>query len=1788
MDKKKNIEDIYPLSPMQQGLLFHSLYEPKSGVYFNQLSCTLGENLNVSALEQAWQQVVNRHPVLRTAFHWKRREQPFQVVYREVKLPVEHLDWRGVSLEEQQKLLDNFLCSDRERGFNFSQPPLMRLTLIQLENNYQLIWSQHHLIIDGWSSGLVLKEVFDIYNALERGQDLPMPRSRPYGDYIAWLGKQDMSRAETFWRRKLEGFTAPTPFRVDRVLGNPASEEKSHAQQKIQLSPDTTTALKSLAGQHQLTLNTLVQGAFALLLSRYSGEEDVVFGATSSGRPGDLVGVESMVGLFINTLPIRVRVTPDELLLPWLKNLQAQQTEARQYEYSPLVEIQAWSDVPRGTPLFESILVFENYPVDPSLLEQTDKLEVREVRSIELTNYPLNAIASVGLQLSLSLEYDRQRFDAATITRMLGHFRTLLEEMVTNCDRHLKDLQLLTEAERYQLLVEWNDTQADYLKDKCIHELFEEQVERCKNSIAVVLQDQQLTYQELNARANQLAHHLQTLGVEPEVLVGICVERSLDMVVGVLGILKAGGVYVPLDPNWPPERLQQISLALNIRCIVTQYSQLRTLQDSQWKLPKLTDVICLDVNTPKPPPEPLKPNAVRALWDYVAEQAVDRITAGGFISSYTGNPFSEAEVDEYQTRVLKLAQPYLGSDKRVLEIGCGSGLIMFAIAPHVSQYIGLDPSEITQTRNREYAAKNGHSNIELRTGFAHDLASLQANSFDLIVLASTVQFFPGHFYLHQTLEMALQLLTPGGTILIADIMDARRKDEFKTSLEDFKNQHRHDPNIKTKTQLDNELYLNEGFFKDLNGDFAQIADVTVLYRERGFENELRYRYDVIIKKSQESTEVSSSVKQKNLWTGWHLKQQLESNLSSRVTSANLAYIIHTSGSTGVPKGVAICHKSVVNLIDWVNKTYQVRSSDRILFITSLCFDLSVYDIFGLLAAGGSIRVASESECRDAEQLLQILDREPITFWDSAPAALAQLVPFFPSTNSIHQKNQLRLVFLSGDWIPITLPDIVKKTFPGVEVISLGGATEATIWSNYYPIDKVEPHWASIPYGKPIQNAQYYILDSQLNPCPVGIPGDLYIGGDCLAYGYFNNPVQTAERFISNPFNDYREQGKEEENLWKDETGNSLHPSERLYKTGDLARYLPDGNIEFLGRSDRQVKIRGFRIECGEIEAVLSRHSQVQQVIVTDREDIPDNKQLAAYVVLKQFCNLAAQKPALAISELRSFLKENLPSYMIPAAFIFMEALPLTPNGKMDYRALPAPESIRRDREAICVEPRTPVEEELVRIWAGVLRTEQVSIHDNFFNLGGHSLLVTQLLFRVRERFQVELPLRSLFEMPTIASLAESIELARQTGASTIDTKSTVDLNAEAVLDSTIHPEIPIEHTTEPACIFLTGATGFVGAFLLDALLQQTQADIYCLVRSSNVEEGKKKIQNSLESYFLWNESLNSRIIPVVGDLSQPRLGLTEEQFRVMASKLDIIYHNGAWVHHTLPYSTLKATNVLGTQEVLRLASQVKVKPIHFISTSSVFSTVGYSGIKVIQEGDSFNDKQVPSGGYAQSKWVGEKLVNIARDRGLPVCIYRLGRVSGHSQTGVFNTNDFLYKLIIGCIQLGSVPDGNMMENIVPVDYVSNAIAHLSRQKESLNKVFHLVNSQPLHSNMLIESIRSFGYPLKQIPYDQWQAELIKIAGSFPEHPLYPLVPFFPARNSQENTSNSAVLQFDCQNTIDGLAGTSIVCPPVSDRLLITYLSYLIKSGYLDAIQPNPNPKFSLIASQSSHILHHSQ
>ncbi|MCA9152323.1 MAG: amino acid adenylation domain-containing protein, partial [Planctomycetales bacterium] len=445
------------------------------------------------------------------------------------------------------------------------------------------------------------------------------------------------------------------------------------------------------------------------------------------------------------------------------------------------------------------------------------------------------------------------------------------------------------------------------------------------------------------------------------------------------------------------------------------------------------------------------------------------------------------------------------------------------------------------------------------------------------------------------------------------------------------------------------------------------------------------------------------------------------------SSTDTAYVIFTSGSTGTPKGVVVAHRPVINLIEWVNRTFQVCDSDRLLFVTSLSFDLSVYDVFGILAAGGSIRIVTADEIRDPQRLLTILETEPITFWDSAPQALNQLSPLLAQRDG-SRAGELRLVFLSGDWIPVSLPTLLQQAFPRVEVVSLGGATEATVWSNFYRIAHVDSQWKSIPYGKPIQNSQYYILDPCRNPCPVGVTGELYIGGDCLANGYTDSN-RTAEQFIEHSL---------------------AGESRRLYRTGDLARFEADGNIELIGRIDHQVKIRGYRIELGEIESVLRRHKQVDDAVVVVHDSAEGEKRLVAYVVLRHSVATNQQ-------ELRAWLRVRLPGYMIPSAFVTLDRLPLNSSGKLDRRALPKPDFRRIDCESQYVAPRSPTEVQLVQVWQRLLGVEPIGVADNFFDLGGHSLLAARMQLEIARSLHRTVPLATLLQSPTVAKLAQAID-----------------------------------------------------------------------------------------------------------------------------------------------------------------------------------------------------------------------------------------------------------------------------------------------------------------------------------------------------------------------------------------------------------------------------------------------
>ncbi|BAY50309.1 amino acid adenylation domain-containing protein (plasmid) [Scytonema sp. HK-05] len=1055
--KKNNIEDIYQLSPVQQGMLFHTLYAPDSGVYCQQFSCTFTGKLDVDAFTAAWHQVVARHVVLRTAFIWERQDVPLQVVYRQVKLPVEIYSWTGLSADEQQQQLQVFLESDHHRGFELSKAPLMRLAVIQMSDDaYRFVWSYHHILLDGWSLPLVFKEVLDYYEAKSLGQQLQLQPSCSYREYIAWLQKQKLTEACQFWRQTLLGVTAPTPLVIDKAHHS-NQVQQSYSEEILLLSSEATTALVKRARKYQLTLNTLVQAAWAILLWRYSGETDVVFGVTVSGRTAAITDVESIVGLFINTLPMRVTLLGEDTVLAILKQIHKQQVEMSTYEYTPLVEIQRMSDVPQGLPLFESIVVFENYPVDAALEQHSRKLHISDVRTIEKTNYPLTLIAQPGVQLSLRFMYNSQRFDTAAIARMADHFQTLLEGIIANPSRQLSDIPLLSAAEQNQILVEWNNTQADYPKQLCLHSLFEEQVQKTPDAVAVVFEDVEtrhgasLTYRELNTKANQLAHHLQRLGVEPEVLVGLCVERSLDMVVALLGILKAGGAYMPLDPAHPCDRLAFMLEDASVPVLLTQERLVATLPEHKAK------VVCLDAD-----------------WQEIAQES-------------------------------------------------------------------------------------------------------------------------------------------------------------------------------------------------------------------------------------------------------------ESNFQSKVTPEHLAYVIYTSGSTGKPKGVQILHGALVNFLNAMHLTLGLSQKDILLSVTTLSFDIAALELYLPLIVGASLVVVSREVATDGTELLKRLSSSGATVMQATPATWQLLL-----ASGWHDSRQLKIL-CGGEALKRELANQLLERC--TELWNLYGPTETTIWSAAHKVETLNSASCAdgiISIGRPIANTQFYILDKHQKPVPVGVPGELHIGGVSLARGYLNQPELTSEKFILNPF--------------------SNEPGARLYKTGDLVRYNSDGNLEYLRRIDEQVKIRGFRIELGEIEAVLSQYPNVRETVVTVGVDVSQDKCLVAYLVVKQ-------QPSPKISDLRHYLKQKLPEYMVPAAFVFLDAMPLTPHGKIDRRALPAPDTSSFSRSNF-VAPRNPIEEVLAVIWAKVLGTEHIGIHDNFFELGGHSLLATQVISRMRQAFNVEIPLQLLFETPTIADLASAIAVKR--------------------------------------------------------------------------------------------------------------------------------------------------------------------------------------------------------------------------------------------------------------------------------------------------------------------------------------------------------------------------------------------------------------------------------------------
>ncbi|VEP13753.1 Linear gramicidin synthase subunit B (fragment) [Hyella patelloides LEGE 07179] len=1058
LQKEPDIFNVHPLSYSQKALWFIWELEPESAAHNVVFSARIFDDLNVALFRAAFIELVDRHPCLRSTFP-KLGEQPIRQVHQNFQL-----DWRQIDASSQDEAeLYSRVVGESKRSFNLAKELIIRIRLFTISaSEHILLITIHHIAIDGWSLDIILSELPKLYQAKVNGVCASLTTLKnSYSDYVRsqeeLLEGTEGEKLFHYWESKLEGELPVLNLPTDKP--RPAIQTYNGASIIFELSEQLSQKLKQLAIDNNATLYMTLLAAFQVLLYHYTGTDDFLVGSPVAGRLQSQF--REIVGYFVNLVVLRGNLSNNPSFKEFLNQIRQTVNEAlihQNYPFSLLVEkLQPYRDSSRS-PIFQVSFALQQLRQSRNIQNSfVDKIG-KNIYWGGLKSEPLKIPQQEGqndLDLEIlegsssikgSFKYNTDLFNSQTIERMVGHFQNLLEAIVENPDQKVGSLNLLSESERHQLLVEWNDTATEYPSDKCIHQLFEEQVEKTPDAVAVIFEEQQLTYRQLNQRANQLAHHLQNLGVKPEVLVGICVERSIEMVVGLLGILKAGGAYVPLDPNYPPERLSYMLADSNVGVLLTQDSLQESLPEHN------AQVICLDTD-----------------WGAI-------------------------------------------------------------------------------------------------------------------------------------------------------------------------------------------------------------------------------------------------------------KQYSKSNLNAGASFDNLAYVIYTSGSTGKPKGVMIIHGGMANYLNWCTKTYNIADGVGSVVNSSIGFDATITSLFAPLLVGGKVVLLPKIE--EIEALKAALSSgTKFSLIKITPAHL-EILSHLLEFEQINIQTQAFII--GGEALSEKVASFWQQYAPTTGLINEYGPTETVVGCCIYKVEKQSFSGGNIPIGRPIANTEIYILDSPLQPVPVGVPGELHIGGDGLARGYLNRPQLTSEKFIENPFN--------------------KSSSKRLYKTGDLARYLSDGNIEFLGRIDNQVKIRGFRIELGEIEVVLASHPQVNQTVVIAVEESTGNKRLVAYIVADS---------EITTQQLREHLKAQLPEYMVPSAFVILSTIPLTPNGKVDRQALPALD-INSTREHEYVPPQTETEKHIAVVFQEMLQLEKISIYDNFFELGANSLILLRINSKLQEKLSMELSVIDMFTYPNIKSLSQHI------------------------------------------------------------------------------------------------------------------------------------------------------------------------------------------------------------------------------------------------------------------------------------------------------------------------------------------------------------------------------------------------------------------------------------------------
>jgi amino acid adenylation domain-containing protein/thioester reductase-like protein len=1410
-------------------------------------------------------------------------------------------------------------------------------------------------------------------------------------------------------------------------------------------------------------------------------------------------------------------------------------------------------------------------------------------------------------------------------------------------------------------------------KDTCIHHLVEAQVSKTPDAVAVIFEEQQLTYRQLNQKANQLAHYLRGLGVKPETLVGICVDRSPLMIIALLGVLKAGGAYIPLDPAYPQDRLTSIAEDAKFSILLTQKHLIELLPQHQ------AETVYLDSN-----------------WQMFAEQLIDNpvnnvqpknLAYVLYTSGSTGKPkgvaiehrntvaFIDWATEFFTPEQLEgvLASTSLCFDLSVFEIfvtlSCGGKVILAQNALQLPKLKAASEVTLINTVPSAIATLLQINGIPASVNTINLAGEPLQNTLvqKLYQLNHVKQVVNLYGPTEDTTYSTVAVIPKGWNeipsigcpikntqIYLVEYPARRKSDPLKLVPDGVEGEvyiggsglargYLNQPELTAEKFIDNPfseesnsrlyktgdlaVYLPNGTLKYLGridhqvkirgfrieigeiegvlGQHSEVKEVVIVPREDESGDKSLIAY--VVPKTDSYNSKSSATEQiqqwKQVWNSTYSKSSQEYDPTFNLVGWNDSF-------TGLPIPVN-------EMNEWVDRTVERILSlhpQRVLEI-GCGMGLLLFRIAPHCTRYVGIDISTEATSYIKQHLINSQqDLSHVTVSQKAAHEIDQLDSEQFDTIII---NSVIQYFPNISYLVEIIEKAVKLVKPGGKIF-IGDVRSLPLLETFHTAVQIFQSSESLVIAelkeqiqqRITQDSELVISDEFFKALKNYLPQINYVQ-NLLKRGYAQNEVlqfrsdfilhvETKIETVSQPiYLDWQDRElaiEEIEKFIQDNQPQILKikniPNSRIISEVKLLELLEKNNPqqtvndlkETSKRITNQIKIHpenfwnlGAKLsyqvdinwaesqELDKYDAIFRYKSQeqVRENILVLPEQPLELKSWQAYA------NNPIKEKNTLVPELRAFLKDKLPEYMIPSAFVVMESLPLTPNGKIDRRALPDPKKERPILNDSYIAPSTPVEEQLAEIWSEILEIDQIGIKDNFFELGGHSLLAAQLLAQVEEVTQVSLPIFYLLKDPTISGLIEGMKVVQNSGSGfPIKQELEIDWQAETVLDPTIQAETPFtEYTSAPEHIFLTGVTGFLGAFLLDELLKTTSAAVYCLVRAANFEEAQQKIKANLERYLLWNQEQASRIIPIIGDLSQPLLGLSEEKFRTLARKLDLIYHSGALIKLVYPYSMLKAANVLGTQEILRLASQGKVTPVHYISTIDTLKPAANYGNKVVKEDEYLDSAQDITDGYSQSKWVAEKLVIAARSRGIPTAIYRPGMLTGHSQTGASQTNDLMGRTIKGIIQLGSAPDLDLWINLTPVNYASKAIIHVSKQQKSLGKAFHVVNPQPLPWKQLVKEICNLGYPVELVPHQEWQDKLLKLDNS-QDNALLAMRSLFTEKSDNQMTYLETFLltaqAFSCQNILEGLTDSSIICPSIDTKLLKAYFSFFVKNVFLQS------------------------